>query len=126
MSKAHTAIFITGLKNVPIKGGVGEMSELIAPDVKRLNLEGFDTEVLAIPNRGDHDTIVTDFKKALQSRDHWDGISIGYGVRGNVALTALFERLVNTALEEVQPPPKLIFTEWVDKVYGSVRRVFPI
>jgi hypothetical protein len=102
------------------------MSALIGPDVKRLNLEGFDTEVLAIPNRCGQDTIVADFKQALQSRVYWDGISIGYGARGNVALTALFGRLVNTALEDVQPPPELIFTEWVDKLYESVRGVFPI
>lgn len=44
--------------------------------------------------------IMSGATEALRSREHWDVVGIGFGVRGNLGLTEWFERLVNLVVKE--------------------------
>lgn len=53
----------------------------------------------------DPDLSIASVEKAvldeMGKKEHWDVVSIGYGVRGNLGLTAVFEGLVNVVVGEV-------------------------
>lgn len=54
----------------------------------------------------------------------WDGVSIGFGLRGAVEYTALFEDIVNAVVAEAQGPvPKLMFTSSTTDIYDAAVRV---
>ncbi|KAH8757290.1 hypothetical protein F5883DRAFT_568536 [Diaporthe sp. PMI_573] len=54
----------------------------------------------------------------------WDGVSIGFGLRGAIEYTALFEDIVNTVVAEAQGPvPKLMFTSSTTDIYDAAIRV---
>lgn len=54
----------------------------------------------------------------------WNGVSIGFGLRGDIEYTALFEDIVNAVVAEVQGPvPKLMFTSSTTDIYDAAIRV---
>lgn len=54
----------------------------------------------------------------------WDGVSIGFGLRGDTEYTALFEDIVNTVVAEAQGPvPKFMFTSSTTDIYDAAIRV---
>lgn len=54
----------------------------------------------------------------------WDGVSIGFGLRGAIEYTALFEDIVNAVVAEAQGPvPKLMFTSSTADIYDAAIRV---
>lgn len=54
----------------------------------------------------------------------WDGVSIGFGLRGAIEYTALFEDIVNAVVAEAQGPvPKLMFTSSTTDIYDAAIRV---
>lgn len=54
----------------------------------------------------------------------WDGVSIGFGLRGDIEYTTLFEDIVNAVVAEVQGPvPKLMFTSSTTDIYDAAIRV---
>ncbi|KAI7773416.1 hypothetical protein LA080_010949 [Diaporthe eres] len=54
----------------------------------------------------------------------WEGVSIGFGLRGDIEYTALFEDIVNAVVAEVQGPvPKLMFTSSTTDIYDAAIRV---
>lgn len=54
----------------------------------------------------------------------WEGVSIGFGLRGDIEYTALFEDIVNTVVAESQGPvPKFMFTSSTTDIYDAAIRV---
>lgn len=54
----------------------------------------------------------------------WDGVSIGFGLRGAIEYTALFEDIVNAVVAEAQGPvPKFMFTSSTTDIYDAAIRV---
>jgi len=53
----------------------------------------------------------------------WDGVIVGFGVRGNPKLTEIFEALINTA-SEIQPGVKFGFASSPADVFPCVVRNF--
>lgn len=54
----------------------------------------------------------------------WDGVSIGFGIRGEIEYTALFEEIVNAVVTESKGPiPKFMFTSSTTDIYNAVVRV---
>lgn len=56
----------------------------------------------------------------------WDGVSIGYGIRGKEELTLLFEGMVNIILEKVEPSPKLVFSLRPSNIWDAIKRQYGI
>lgn len=62
--------------------------------------------------------------KELLRGSTWDGVSIGFGLRGAIEYTALFEDIVNAVVSEAQGPvPKLMFTSSTTDIYDAAIRV---
>lgn len=55
---------------------------------------------------------------------NWDGVLVGFGVRGNPDLTVFFEQIVNTAREHA-PAAKLLFNSSPESTVDAVKRWFP-
>lgn len=73
-----------------------------------------------------HDTpkAVQDIRNAIRSRPQWDGVMIGFGVRGDPAQTPLLELAVNTCIEEVRPTPRFAFNVSPSSTVEALIRVF--
>jgi len=63
---------------------------------------------------------VTPMAEKLKSR-HYDGMIIGFGVRGNKELTPWFEAIVNTC-RELSPKTKFIFNWSPESTVEAVQR----
>lgn len=63
-------------------------------------------------------------KKELESRS-WDGVMIGFGVRGNPKHTVFFEALVNLAKDSA-PSAKLLFNSSPQTTMDALQRQLPI
>ncbi|KAG6358019.1 hypothetical protein INS49_013903 [Diaporthe citri] len=62
--------------------------------------------------------------KELLRGSAWDGVSIGFGLRGAIEYTALFEDIVNAVVSEAEGPvPKLMFTSSTTDIYDAAIRV---
>lgn len=57
-------------------------------------------------------------------RRHFDGVSIGFGVRGNPEYTPLFEKMVNL-VRETSPKTTFMFTGTTSDHVDIIRRNFP-
>lgn len=84
---------------------------------------GFEVETCYVDAQ-DISKAVDDIKKAIKSRPQWDGVMIGFGVRGDPAHTPLFELAVNTCIEEVRPTPKFAFNVSPNSTVEALIRVF--
>lgn len=67
---------------------------------------------------------VTAWRDILQSKK-WDGVIIGFGVKGNPELNEFFEGLVN-AVREWAPQAKIGFNTSPDSTVAAARRICPI
>lgn len=103
-------------------GGVQGAKALADADVARAKEIGFDVTVLHV-NPLDPTWSAEQFRKLLMNQK-FEGISIGFGIRGNREYTALFEELVNTA-RELNPSSKLGFSVGPDDIYGTIIRLWP-
>lgn len=71
----------------------------------------------------DHAASLESYKKEITG-EKWDAVSLGYGVRGDPALTPLFEQMVNI-LRENAPETKILFTSPLGDHVDMVKRNFP-
>lgn len=128
------AVLMMGLKQAPkqmvppdnqdtlTKYSPEEIKKIADADLAKIKGAGFYVEnYFADTNNTD---LLDDVKKVFTSR-HWDGISIGFGVRGTPELTGLFEDLVNMAVAEMKPTPKFMFALRPDSLFRTVQRAFP-
>ena len=115
--------------------------ELLQTSIDKANAAGFDL-VRCDANAQDPEDTLQRFREALQSRK-FVGVNIGFGLRGhkgNVMMhlisssrnwpdctaehTALFEKMLNTALE-MQPGVKIMFSNGPADVITGIQRNFP-
>lgn len=62
--------------------------------------------------------------KSLLRDSTWDGVSVGFGLRGAREYTALFEDIVNSVITETRGHvPKLMFTSSTTDIYDAAIRV---
>jgi hypothetical protein len=97
-----------------------EIREALEANEALIKGAGYDFRALYIgPEDG-----VAPLVHELKSR-HWDGVAIGFGVRGKQELTVWFESLVNTVVE-LSPQTKLLFNSSPSSTLDSARRNLPI
>ncbi|KAG8157741.1 hypothetical protein KVR01_012403 [Diaporthe batatas] len=91
-------------------------------ELERLRAAGFDF-TLYFADSKDTGAALPAIRELLRGST-WDGVSIGFGIRGAVEYTALFEDIVNTIVAEVQGPvPKFMFTSSTTDIYDAAIRV---
>jgi len=56
---------------------------------------------------------------------HWDGVVVGFGVRGEPSLTVFFEQIVNVVREH-SPTTKLLFNTSPGSTIDAAKRWLPI
>ncbi|KAG8847296.1 hypothetical protein FRB96_001630 [Tulasnella sp. 330] len=112
----------------PDHPSIAEFSSIWTPQVVRMGLDktaadckgaGYDYVELLITPEEDFNRLI----KELKGRQ-WDGVLIGFGVRGNPRVTEFFEKVVN-AVAEHAPGAKFIFNHSPDSSLEGARRQLP-
>jgi hypothetical protein len=98
-----------------------QMKQMIEDQKNKAREVGFEFTIYYIDP--ENPATISEFTEQLRARQ-WDGVNIGFGIRSNPTFTALFEELVNSAVTEVNPPPKLVFAVRPDLVVENCQRVF--
>ena len=98
------------------------IKKLAEGELAKIREAGFHVETFGIDV--DSKDVLEETRQAVTSRQ-WDGISIGFGVRGTAELTPLFTDVVNMIVAEVKPTPKLMFALKPDALLVEVQRAFP-
>ncbi|KZP06479.1 hypothetical protein FIBSPDRAFT_1053506 [Athelia psychrophila] len=62
---------------------------------------------------------------ALLKENDYDGVFIGFGIRGSADLTEFFEEIVNT-VKDTAPRARLLFNTSPPSTIDAVRRAFPL
>ncbi|KAK0770695.1 hypothetical protein LTS16_024038 [Friedmanniomyces endolithicus] len=103
-------------------GGEANIERMISTNVRQANAAGFDVDNIAINPEDPADSIKR-FEAKLRSQD-WDGLLVGWGLRGNQSHTVLFEAAVNVA-REVAPQTRMLFGNAPDDMFMTIQRNFP-
>ncbi|QKX60404.1 uncharacterized protein TRUGW13939_07549 [Talaromyces rugulosus] len=87
----------------------------------RFNSVGFDFDANDIP------TTLKDLEAKIYGQE-WDGIMVGWCLRGNPDRTALFEKVVtlSTRTMQVRPQMKLMFCAGPNDIADATLRNFPV
>ncbi|TKA76586.1 hypothetical protein B0A55_04052 [Friedmanniomyces simplex] len=102
-------------------GGEDNIKKIVASLIQQASAAGFDVDTFAFNPQEPEDSIKR-LEEKLRSRD-WDGMLIGWGLRGNKSHTPLFEAAVNAA-REVVPRTKLMFGNAPDDFFNTLQRNF--
>ena len=102
-------------------GGEENIKKMITFSIKQANELGFDVADIAL-NPQDQEGSVRQLEDKLRSQS-FDGLLIGWGLRGNKDYTPFFEAAVNTA-KDVAPQTKLLFGNAPDDLVNTLRRTF--
>lgn len=122
-SAARRTVLVAGLgKYAKVSYSTDEIIRRVEVDVKQASEMGFDCTTTYI-NPEDPPTALETVKQALQEQK-WDAFSIGYGIRGDLDHTGLFEQLVN-ASREISPQTKLLFSTAPDGIVEAIKRAYP-
>ena len=129
MSDSMKSVLIIGFAQVPPNNQSSENSQwtpeaiqgVIEKEMQKGEQAGFHMQNYAMPLDKASSLDLDDLKGILRSRK-WSGVSIGFGIRGNVDLTSLFEHLVNACVTEVSPPPKFMFNTWPTTIFEALER----
>ncbi|MCJ1329201.1 hypothetical protein MMC10_005879 [Thelotrema lepadinum] len=129
MSTSPKTFLVSGLTPQPgaksYKGlSEPEMHALLSTELQKLRDIGLDPSLHLIDNKST--SAMEDWKAVLSSK-RWDGVSIGFGVRGSPELTELFEDLVNAVIEvggrQEGGAPKMCFAMGPDTQVPNAKRV---
>ena len=104
-------------------GNTDEVARKIADNVEKAREAGFDCTVVEM-NPNDQVATIELLKRELEAH-HWDGFSIGSGIRGNMTYSELFEVAVN-ASREISSETRLLFPTGPDKIYEAISRGFGV
>ena len=97
MTTHGTKILAAGLPPPP---GVDQASvPVLANEIKKATEKNWDLTLFVIDPQEPVDDVIEKWRVSLKS-EAWTAVSIGFGVRGNIELTDLFEKLVNAAVDE--------------------------
>ena len=122
-------LLVSGL--APVQGepsykglSADEMHALLATEMGKLREAGFEPTLHLVDAKSP--SKIEDFKATLAEK-RWDGVSVGFGVRGKPELTELFEDLVNAVIEvgtkQEGGVPKLCFALAPDGQLPNAKRV---
>lgn len=99
-STSPKAIFVIGKK----EGGeydAATIKRFAAEQTAKAREAGFDIQGLILEPQAPHEVIMNQLREQLRAK-HWDGVVVGFGVRGDQGMTILFEDIVNTCVQEFQ------------------------
>lgn len=99
------------------------VKQKVSADMEEVRSAGFDCVSFDM-NPEDPSETLQRLRDQLRSQP-WDGVLIGFGVRGAVELTPLFEAAVNLCVKETAHSTKLMFSAGPDKIFEAIRRNFP-
>lgn len=125
MASTVRSILIFGLKPLPNAAGpwtVETVPKAINQQITVAKDAGYDLTVHQIDSAVSTETTMEEVRSLLRTRA-WDCVGVGYGVRGNLEMTPLFEMLVNAAVEEVKPVPKFSFATSPTLLFEGALRV---
>ncbi|KAH7407363.1 hypothetical protein BKA64DRAFT_705771 [Cadophora sp. MPI-SDFR-AT-0126] len=111
----------------PISSVLAKQWSLAPPAVaSRFENVGYQVDPTDVPNA------LAGFRKALKEME-WDGITIGWCLRGHVEFTELFEKLVQVAVEDtwdrqrrLGKDVKIMFCEGPEGLVSAAVRNFPV
>ncbi|KAH7310838.1 hypothetical protein B0I35DRAFT_439778 [Stachybotrys elegans] len=74
----------------------------------------------------DESTTLRNLRQKLQEKN-WDGVLVGWCLRGHVEFTVLFERIVGILVDQakVQPDMNIMFSSGPDNLVETTVRNFP-
>ena len=86
----------------------------------RFHNSGFDIDPTDVSNT------LRALRKTIKS-DRWDGLLVGWCLRGHVEFTELFEEVVSACVDEVKSSPdtKIMFCSGPDNLFETTVRNFP-
>ena len=93
----------------------------VLESLAKLNEAGFPSEGFHADPDDLTDTL-SRLATAIRCR-HWDGIAVGWGPRGFVQNTVLFEKIVNL-VKDIAPHARLIFPESPELLFDAVLRSY--
>lgn len=98
----------------------------VQDELTKLREAGFEVTLYFADSKS-IESAMPEVKRHLDSGP-WDGVSIGYGLRGDTAYTPLFEEIVNavvteTGREDGENVPKFMFTSSTGDIYDAAIRV---
>lgn len=67
---------------------------------------------------------VADVIREKARERQWDGVMLGFGIRGDPAMTELFEVAVNTCVQEMRPAPRFAFNVTPTTAVQAIVRSF--
>ena len=129
--KRFLVIGMTGAKDVPAE----RVYRAMAQEVAKAKAMGFELEDFLFKPLGakgwkaDYVTSQEEFDaqwdvfRSILKDQHWDGFAVGYGVRGNVDLTDLYEKIVNMCIEETGGATKFSFQVLPEAIVDGIVRV---
>ena len=112
------SVLVVGLVLEP-SPAASAMQAAVGAAIKGAAEVGYQVDATAV-NAADVD--LQGFQDFLKGRT-WNGIMIGWGIRGVQEHTGLFEKLVNLIIADVKPTPKFIFSTKPDGFVDAIRRV---
>lgn len=92
-------VLVLGLK----EGGqydAATIQRVAGEQMAQIKEAGIDVHALIIDLKDLHDALWDQIYAKLGEQQQWDGVVIGFGIRGNPSLTVLFEKIVNTCVQE--------------------------
>ena len=124
-SPSRKSIISVGFGNNPAAAaaGVTNVNEIVKIQGQKAQDLGFDL----IPHFMSPES-AADGLEALEAelrKQTWDGVIVGGGVRMRSEHTLLFEKIVNTVVQESKGASKLIFPGGPDQIVPALVRSFP-
>lgn len=104
-------------------GPPGDTIKLVEAEVAKAREGGFDCSIFIVEPWDPAGTI--EKLKAKLVEQHWDGFSIGFGMRALKENSEIFEDMVNLAVE-VSPKTKFVFPLGRQDIWKAVRRTFAV
>lgn len=123
-------ILTIGLAQAPASADAAHKKMIGSPEGHNMRLQtmkkqgkeaGFDLTLVAA-KPGDFPTYLREVQELLKSQS-WDGIMIGFGVRGTVEYSQFFQDLVN-ASRELRPEVKMAFNTSPQDIVECAQRSF--
>lgn len=111
------------------------VKQQVNDELARLCAAGFEVTLYFADSSKSRETTLSEVRQHLHNGGGpWDGVSIGFGLRGDVAYTALFEDIVNAVVadttggagvagEKKNKVPRFMFTSSTADIYDAAVRV---
>lgn len=98
-STTSPIVLVIGLKQGP-GFDAATIQRFAAEQTAKVKEAGIDINGLILDPHAPHEALLEQVHAKLEEQPRWDGVVIGFGIRGDGALTILFERIVNMCVQE--------------------------